>query len=391
MATLDYFTNFSHSIAAACGGSTVATTAQLWDVVTGTPSIETSTVHHGATAMRFQPDGVTAQFVQITLPTGQRRRVASAFVYFTTLPTGAGCRIIGVQAANALFVGVNTSGNWFAQASGGTAQTGPAASTGQWYLVEFDADTSADPHVLKWRINGVAQTNATGTAAAVDIGSFRMGATLTTSTANFVIGCAATSATGADYPLGEYKILGYKPNADDDITQVGSGAFVTAGGSAISGGTPAWNNLLSPGDATAANRVEQTAIDAAGYIKVGFENSGESTDPASVIAIAALRADSTTGTNGHVQVDDGGTLDTFTTLIDPSESTNVNIWKCLPVRPNGGTAWTDSAFDALAMRFGYSTDANPDVWFVGLMFEAAFAVVAATGNPAARLPLLGVG
>lgn len=390
MATITWATGFEHKIAVASGGTVVALDKRLWSAISGTPTIETSIVHHGNAALRCAGTAA-ACWVRRSFTAGKRRKIYSYYVRFVTLPSAAACRTIQLAyaTAGATHVGVTTGGVWYAIAAGGTQQNGPAASTGVWYRVDVDINASANPHTVDWKIDGVAQTQAvSGSVAAEDFSTVQFGSSAAATT-DVIIDCAVESETAADFPLGEYKILGYKPNADTDITQVGAGAFVDAAAAAISGANPAWDNLLSPEDATAATRVEQTAIDAAGYIKVGFEDSSESTDPAAVTAIAVMRADSTTATNGQVKVDDGGTLDAFTGLFDPSEATNVNVIQTYATKPSGG-AWTDTAFDALQMRFGFSTDANPDTWFSGLMFEAVFAVAAAAAD-ADPFPFVGGG
>jgi hypothetical protein len=370
MPTPTFYTGFEHKLVEAVPGTGVPVTAQLWDSVTGTPIVETSIVHHGSAAIRFT--GVATQHnVLLNHAAGIRRLVVSVYIYLVTLPTVTGVRFITVQPnANAYGIGVDTSGNWFATANGGSNQTGAAAVAGRWTRIDFDADATAGNGTTRWRIDGVAQTNATGVAALVDIQQLAVGLSSATSTVDFIVDCLTVSQTGADYPLGEYVVKGYRPNNDDDITQVGAGAFVDAAVGAISGGNPAWDNLLDMTNAS-ATRVEQTAIAGTGYINVGFDNEVGRFAPLSVMAIASMRADSTAATDGQVQVDDGGTLDTFTGLFDPSEATNVVMWKVLNTPPSGGS-WTLAKLNALAMRFGYSTDANPDTWFVGLMFEALF-------------------
>lgn len=381
MPTITFATGFEHRIAANCPGTGVATTAQLWESVDGTPGISTTTFRNGSAALEISAAAATAEAVTWTPAAATRRLIGSLYFRMTNLPTGGDFRITSaVTTAGGQIIKVTTAGVLVAEPAGNGADqvNGPTINTGQWYRLEFDYDTSGTQHTIAWRVDGVAQTTATTTDSpgAQDMTNVRFGTTATAHTNAVTVHYddAVFSYTAADYPLGEYKVLGYKPNADADITQVGAGAFVDAAAAAISGANPAWDNLLDIGNASATTRVEQTAVAGTGYIEVDMENSAEATDPAAVTFLAAMRADSATQTNGQVQVNDGGTLDTFTGLIDPSETTNVNIWKTRATRPNGGTAWTDAAFDALKMRFGYSTDANPDVWFVGLMLEAAFYV-----------------
>lgn len=372
MPTPTFFTGFEHKILAACGGSVVPADAQLWDEIAGTPQITTVNIHHGGAALRIISTAAT-EYVSIGLVAGTRRKIGSVAVQFVNLPTSGDCRVISASAGvGGQIIGVSTAGFWFAESGGGTRVTsGLSPTTGVWYIVDYDWNTSANPNTVDWRIDGTAQTQATGATAAQDMTAHRFGSTNAT-TVDMILDCATLSDTAGDYPLGHYKTLGYLPDSDFDIGQASNGAFVDASAVAIDGGNPAWDNLLDMANVSATTRVEQTAISGTGYINVGFAPSAESTAPIAVMAEVAMRSDTATTTNGQVQIDDAFSLDTFTGLFDPSETTNVNRFKCLATKPSGG-AWTDAAFNALRMRIGYSTDANPDPWFVGLMFEALFA------------------
>ena len=361
-----FFTGFEHKIVAACGGTVVPPSEMLWNTVTGSPVAETTTVHHGGAALRLNPAG-TVENVLLDFVSGAQRRVLSMGFRIVTLPTLATNLLI--FQGNDKFIQLSTAGVLSASAGAGTV-TGPTITTGVWYILDMDINSTANPHTLDWRVDGVVQTQATDAVAAQDMTGMLLGSTSAISI-DWIMDCLTLSSTGADYPMGHLTTLGYLPNEDADITQVSTGAFQDGAAAAISGANPAWDNLLAIGDAAETTFVQQTAIAAAGYINVGFAPSSEASAPVAVMAEVAMRADSATTTNGQVQIDDGGTLDSFTGLFDPSEATNVNRWNLMLNKPSGGS-WTTAAFNDLKMRIGYSTDANPDVHFVGLMFEALF-------------------
>jgi len=386
MPTIIFATGFEHRIAVDTPGTSVAATSQLWESVTlgGTASSETRPGSTGDYSLSIAAAANTAREVSWQPAATTRRLVGSFYFRLSAIPTGGDFRICSATttAGGQIFL-VNTSGALIAEPAGnaGDRVTGPTLTAGVWYRLDFDFDTSGTQHSIAWAVDGAAQTTATATdsPAAQDMTKFRFGTTATTHT-NAVTALyddAVFSYTGADYPLGAYTVKGFSPDRDVDISQVGTGSFVDAAAAAISAGNPAWDNLWDT--VSSSPRVEQTAIAAAGYIEVGFAPASRAPD--AVTFIATMRADSTSATNGQVQINDGGTLDTFTGLIDPSESSNVNVWKTRATRPNGGTAWTLDAFNALGARIGYSTDANPDVWFCGLMLEAAFKITPSS-NPA---------
>jgi hypothetical protein len=382
--TLTFATGFENRIAADCPGTATATTAQLWESIAGTPAVVAGSRPggRGDWVLEISAAAATAENVTWVQPAATQRVVLSFWFRILNLPTGGDFRIWSTSTtAGGQILLVTTAGVLVAEPAGnaGDRQTGPTLEVGRWYLLEVDSNTSGTQHSMAWRVDGVAQNTATTTDSpgAQDQGNHRFGTTATTHT-NAVTAQyddVVVSFTGADYPLGPHTVVGYLPNSDVDITQVGAGAFVDAGGTAISGGNPAWDNLVTPWDTAATLRVEQTANAAAGYIEVGFADATGTRDPVAVSAIGVFRADSTTACNVEARVNDGGTVDNWTGLFDPSESTNVNRWKMYAVRPNGGTAWTLAALNALTVRFGFSADAAPDPWVVGFMFEAAYVTV----------------
>jgi hypothetical protein len=317
---------------------------------------------------------------------GRQRIIGSFYFRLTSLPTGGDVRVLSTSttAGGQIFL-ITTAGVLVAEPAGnaGDRQTGPTISTAVWYRLDFDFDTSGTQHTIAWSVDGVAQTTAatTDSPGAQDQTNLRIGTTSTTHTNahamrydDFVL-----SYTAGDYPLGEYRVLGYSPNEDADITQVGAGAFVDAAAVAIDGANPAWDNLGTIDGST--TRVEQTAIASTGYIEVGFENSVESKAPDAVMVIGSFRADSTTSTNAEARVNDNGTIDNWTGLFDPSEANDVQRWKTYATKPSGG-AWDLTALNGLKVRFGFGTDANPDAWFNGFMFEAAYKVGGGSAPPA---------
>src|SRR5215831_1006512 len=90
----------------------------------------------------------------------------------------------------------------------GTAQTMTGLSTvtpviNQWYRIDLRLNSSANPWVLDWQIDGVAQTQQTNAAAASSGGDLYMGHTTGFAVAvNVNYDLVSASNTSADYPLG---------------------------------------------------------------------------------------------------------------------------------------------------------------------------------------------
>lgn len=347
---------------------------QYWESVDGTP--ETTTGRNGSYALRISPASGTAEAATWSPAASTRRLIGSFYFKIGTLNTGGDYRLcsMATSAGGQIFV-INTSGNIIAEPAGnaGDRQTGPNVNDGSWHRLDFDSDTSGTQHSIAWQVDGVAQTTATtsDSPGAQDMTAFRFGSTLTTHTNACVFDYddAVFSYTSADYPLGEYKVLGYSPNSDADISNVGLGAFVDADAVSISGSNPAWNNLNVTDNAT---WVAQTVTDT-GYIEIGFTNTAESVAPDAVQILMTYKAASTSACLIEARVNDSSTIDNFTGSFDPSASATSTRWKCYTNRPAGG-AWTTGAFDGLLVRFGYSGDATPDPYVIGFLLEAAYEV-----------------
>ena len=387
--TLVCATGFEHGSVAASPGTTMfLASAQIPDGVNGTPTVETSIVHHGTKALRIT--ATTAQSCNWYITVSGSRIIGVVYFYIVSMVTSVETQVVSVSTSTggSSAFRIATDGTIKARPAGDSAAdvSGPTLTTGVWYRLDFDIDTSGTQHVMKWRVDKVAQGTATSTNSpgAGNLQVIALGTPAAAQgNATFVYDCLAWSYRAVDYPLPELYMLGYVPDGDTDISQMGSGSFVDAAGTAISAGNPAWDNLDSRDFDQSAERVEQQSLDAAALIEVSFENSSESVAPHAVMAEGAFRADTSTACNIQARLRSGTNEDTWGSG-DPSESTNVKGWKIYLVEPTSLNQWTDTLFDALRMRFGYSNDATPDPWVTALMLEAAFIVPDAAFNPATQ-------
>lgn len=361
-------------------------TERLWESIQASPDFSLSTFRNGSVGLFLSMPAATAEYVNLSMGTGRQRIIGSFHFRIESFPTGGDTRILSASTtAGGQIFAVTTGGVLTARPADNTGDTvnGPTLSTSTWYRVDFDFDTSGTNHSITWSVDGTARTTAvtTDSPGAQDMTNLRIGNTATThsNSQSLYYDDLVLSYTAGDYPLGEYKVLALSPNEDADLTQVGAGAFVDAAAVAISGANPAWDNLgITDGSST---RVEQTTAASTGYIEIGFADSAESRAPDAVQIVGSFRADSTTGCNIEARVNDGGTIDNWTGLFDPSETLDVQRFKCYATKPSGG-AWTLDALNALKVRFGFSSDATPDPWVNGFMLEAAYKVGGGSRPPA---------
>src|SRR3989337_1370072 len=374
MPTLIFGTGFEHQVAAL--GASHATGEALWDSVSGSPTISTSTKRTGVASLRINP-AAFLQGLTRNIPAGNRRLVAVVHVNFAAFPPSFDAFILVVQSgAVVVKIGIRAGTNkWFAQVGSGTAQVSSSGpSLGTWYRVECRLDTSADPWTLDWRIDGVAETQATLATAADDIGTISFGHATGTTTVDFFLDDCAYSFTAGDYPIGDIYGLGYQPSADG--THSNAANFEDAGNVAISGSNPAYDQMDAVPLSAETEYVTQRAIGKGDYVEVVLADSAETTAPLHVQVSLAIRSDTATANNATYRIRDGST-DSDVYSGDPSETSDVFRTKGYPTKPSGG-AWTDAAFDALLFRFGFSSDAAPDPRCGGVIAEALFTAAAGT-------------
>lgn len=367
MATLDFFTGFEHQVVTVSAAATSA--PLLWTEVGTTQSISTTAgkFRSGAASLRINPSNATGY---VSHPLSTFRVIGVLYVKFDSLPSGADCRICSTfTSAGGQIIGVDTNGKWYAESGGGTRVTdsvGP--STGQWYRIDFDSNTAADPHWLDWSVNGVAKTRASGSTAADTQDSILFGTTQATTVDMYLDDCAI-SITAGDYPIGGTYVLGFLPNADGSHSNQAN--FQDAGNTAISGVNPAYDQMDAVPLSSRTEYITQTANGTGDYVEVAFPNSSETAPIRAVQVTCAASADTTSTENaGHVLRD--GSSDGTVFNGDTSQTSDVFLSLCFATKPSGG-AWTDAAFDALTFRFGYSSDANPDPHCGGVILEVAYA------------------
>jgi hypothetical protein len=256
---------------------------------------------------------------------------------------------------------------------GATTQLGTVTvALNTWYYIDIKAVTSANPWLIDWQIDGVAQTQLSYAHAAenmsvIDYGLRTVGA-LTVYYDDFV-----HSVTAADYPIGPGGTYGLRPNADG-VHNNAANIMENAAGTDIDG-TPAWNLLDENPWVTgaASDYVRQTAIGAANYCEIQFADLLDNMrDIIGVDSLLQYASAAATANTGGCIIRDGATQTTLWgiagALADYSEITS--FFKHAIVAFSG--AITKALVDGLRSRFGYSDDADPDPYWLAIMLEVGY-------------------
>jgi hypothetical protein len=299
--------------------------------------------------------------------------VARVYVNFAAWPSAASRTTICCVDAGTNDAGICVDPTGLAQIRAGTTNYGAGfqLTLDTWHRIDVYFNTTD----TQLSVDGAAvQTGNpyTGSAVAFALGTYRLN---TGTVGTMYVDDFALSNTGADFPLGAGYTLGFSPDRTGTHS-LGSGVFRN-------------NSAGSPDNSTDHNRIdevpftgvssdfwEQQENDGAAYMEFGFAPSGQSDTIQLVRALVWLSADSTAGCACEARIVSGATETTVHTGTIGSTS---GIYKGASVTPNS-SPWTDGQLDALLLRFGYATDANPDPHIEGAILEVAFGVAGTTSE-----------
>ncbi len=369
--------------------------APHWYLATGSvgASVSTTTVRSGSRSLRSHLSGNTeAGYVTVCPTLGSSSYVVMrAYIYFASLPT------VDMAIMSSLSNSSNNPGIFFKaadgklypgnQTSGGTitfGSTGFVAPTGQWLLLDLLVDSSADPWTVDAQVDHNSLTQFTLAAAAGNlvfptVGRLYPGAA---ATVDIFFDDVLISLTKTDYPIGEGYINHFVPTSDGSHNVAGAADFKRgAAGVDITNSTT--DSYLLVDDIP----MDDTTPDANDYINAiapanatdYTENrfgpaSGVGTPSAGPRAAEVITANHQFGTGNGVsatKLNDNGSEDSVMSLSGAGVTT-IRYYRKHYATMVGGGAWTLARFNNLRVRFGYSSDANPDQYFDCAMIEAEF-------------------
>lgn len=314
------------------------------------------------TATRFQLNSFTANAklaIRFAIKVSSRPSSATAIIFPNT----------------SVFMTVSSTGALALNLNGGSIQTGPTIDTTSFHRVELQLDTAAK--TCDWKIDGVAQTQATTASALTNLGVINLGTDSTTQPAytadfdDFIVGTWATA--GTDW-WGNGGSTGYTVTSDGTHSftandfSTGDAGTVRASSytqffDMINDATP-WTATRSTTD-NIAQRVARTT----GYVECIIGGASGGITGNNVMALIAYSASGTAAdTAGTIIRNSAGTANTIFgdlptaqggnngALADYSEATNFFVTTKVTAP---GAGWTDSEVNSLRFRFGGSNDINP--------------------------------
>ncbi len=358
-----------------CGVSTGATAH--W-ALTGTgASFQTTTFRNGLRAGRCHPAGTSSSF-QRTLAVAPSIAVFRFGLFFTTLPS-VDCELGTVNP------GGFDAGVYFSQSDsklyaglfvGAYGATGVSVTTGVWYYIDVRVDSSTTTWTMDVKVNGTACAQTTNSSSISTFPTFTLGNWTTIATGDWFYDDVIFSATVGDYPIGDGKVLPSSPVADGTHTGTTTNFVKGAAGTSLTvTSTDVWQLVDDiPLAVNTSDWVNQQTSAATQYVEVIFATATATDGPRGVEVITAAHKLTTAAADMKHKLNDNGTtaLVWQTGLSSAAGSSALAFQTKQFSSMVGGGAWTKLRSDALRFRFGYSTDAIPDVFWDAVLIEAEF-------------------
>jgi len=378
---------FIPTVAFTCGfecgdvgtGAATSPEGRHWQLSSGSPSLETTTVRNGSRAVRFPTAGATTYLGRNIsgAPNLAVARFAIRFVgalpstnvnIFAFTTGGSWCFLHYISASQKL--GVSAS------SSAASVVTGPVVVADTWYVIDFKADISANPWKIDWRVDFAVQPQKTNAAAANTFTTFRIGANIDTGAGTptydlLVDDIIVSTGSALDYPFGEGKVVGLRPTMDGTHSFT-TGTFKYDNSTNVAPAATDVNTYVDDNPITGLGEYISQNVVAAEYIEVGFSTPPDTGVPRGVEVVASHHASSTTAHAVTMRLNDGNIFDNVYLDADLSNTT-ITYWSKQFQRPPSGGLWTYAKLGAVKVRWGYATNVGSIPFLDGVMLEVEYA------------------
>lgn len=378
--TLDWLEGFEHR----ADTTGISSGTGIWAALTRAGGTSYIAGRLGGAAIRLVEDGTTATNVRQDIPNSAMRVLAGWFKLPSGAPSVDRSDIITVHNAGGTKVAgvsIRTSGNGSfieAEAATGTRQQGPAITDTGWHLLELKIDVSGTTWKVDWRVDRVAQTQATQGSHTADVSAtIRFGSNTAAHTATVAWDDVIGSVTGTDYDNSTYW-----PSSSGDLlskgwiiaisTPSGEGTDVLGTTNQVRNAAGTTSNLYQEVDDWVNGAA---AADTTTYVTYASTTQGDAasnyaevalTDlPSGVAAVWAVvgnAAMTAAGNNADAMivrvVDSAGTTLSDIVNGDVSNASNLEYYRTNALVTVPANGWLTD-FNGCKIRIGLSSDTNP--------------------------------
>jgi hypothetical protein len=387
-----WLTGFESGVVSAAGAA-ANPASSLFNSVVGGPTIN-ETSRSGNYSLRVSKNTGSSTYVSKTSLGGGSAVTMRLAVRLGSLPAANQAEFVKIDigtGGDAILGYNNTAPRQFTLGYvGGTQQLGPAAGlvVGQWYRIDLRVDVTTDPHTIDWQVDGVAMSQATiSQAADTFAGAINLGSTVNADNYFVTYDDILVSATAADYPIGEGRILPLVP--DSYVTK---NDFATAYLKETNGTTDLSSTTYQLLDETPMSNnsdyVQQTTGSATDYwAEFGFQDVTRTTCINGVSAVAALHSAGTSANNVRTAIRTGG-VERLVHSGDSVATAGLQYRSAVVASVDG--SWDSSEISAVTARIGYHRAAGSVPYWDGLRLEydqapnaaSVYANVVLADNPA---------
>jgi enamine deaminase RidA (YjgF/YER057c/UK114 family) len=373
---------FGGGLGTTAGLATGPAGAAIFDAVTGSPAVSGGWLELSSSAAAENASWSGSGALGMYQPSLSADLVARFTVLFPGSLPSVDTQIFAATLMSIRFDAA--TGKLAATAGTGTAvlSAGTVVADTE-YFVDVRAHRSTSAATIDWQIDGVEQTQATGTTTTNVHTEAVLGWT-TAITASVKLKNIVLSKIIGQYPLGN--IVCHMLTVDSAGTVTVSGSTANFGVMTANGTVAAWNAAaalaavddLPPTIGASADGVVAVTAHATDYVQFPMQTRDAAANGESIRAVRwyfPLWAAATTVATIRLSAWDG-TVDTnLYSEADPNadNSTTTPVWVCRMHRALAQSTpylWTQAKLDALAARMG-SNDATPDIGVHAVYAELA--------------------
>lgn len=379
--TLVYVEGYEHQTASALrfGGGT---TTGIFTTVTGSQSFVTG--RDSGTAIRF-PSAASSNRCRRDIGSVTGHRIVSFYLRMSQHPSAQMDVFDMNVGGTGADLRVETSG-FLRPTIGGVNKTVGSidVADGNWHLIDYYLNTTANPWVMDLSVDGVYQPQETQ-AIALD----------TTNVSGCWVGHSIATASGAtqdyddfvgsttagEYPIGPHRVKALVPTSDGTHNP-GVNSIEDQSGNDI-GAVTAYN-LMDEWPANTTDYVRQITTSGGNYAEVLFGDIPADSKVIGVQGYAAAFAATTTATAGNVSIRTAAGVSLVQVIdntVDVSE-TVLHYRAAVVPAPGSNTLWSPADVNALRAQVGRSIDVDAGgPQFSALMLQVAVSDVV---SPAPR-------
>ncbi len=237
-------------------------------------------------------------------------------------------------------------------------------SAGTWYVIDARMDTTTNPNVADWSVDGVAQTSASYAGTSGNFMTLRWGGNTSADAFSINLDDVVIDSNTANYPIGPGGIHRLAPNSVSTVANA-NGYLQNDDSTAVTTGS--WDRLDEVPLSTTTDFVKQTAVDATAYLEVGLQNTAATGCVNAVQGLLSVRSSATQTNSAKVALVDGGTERVV--LSGDMSPGATSQYKATPVAAGSGT-WTVTKLNALTARVGHATSMGGQPYFDAVFVEA---------------------